>query len=48
MLMPPIPPDMLPVDEGIPIAAVPVGDMPDMAMDADVIMSWFIAMIVES
>lgn len=46
--IPPIPPDMLPVDEGLAIPAVPVGSMPDMAIEAeDIIVSWFIAMIVD-
>ena len=45
MLIPPIPPEAL-VDEGIAIAAVAVGLMPDMAIEADVIISWFIEFMV--
>jgi hypothetical protein len=44
MLIPPMPPEAAPVDEGIAIAAVAVGLMPDIGME--LIISWFMAMML--
>lgn len=46
MLIPPIPPEAAPVDEGIAIAAVAVGLMPDIGIDIELIISWFMAMVM--
>jgi hypothetical protein len=45
ILIPPKPPEALPVDEGMSIAPVAVGLMPDTAIEDDAIMSWFIDIV---
>jgi hypothetical protein len=45
ILIPPMPPEALPVDEGMSIAPVAVGLIPDMAIEDDAIMSWFIDIV---